>query len=314
MLDNRKLRYFMTVAEFGSFTKAADALHITQPALSRQIKQLEEELGVDLLLREGRGIRLTDAGEAVLLHARTIARDFERLREDMQTRTGTPTGRVVFGIPPTLADTLVPRLVEATRHKLPLVTLKVAEGLTPVLLDWVRSSDADLAIVSLAHADDAAEIAGVALEAVAHEDMVVVEKACTPSPPAVYERTALTEKPIVVSQMLADIVRRQLGALHLPLNVTTEIDSVQAVKTMVLRGQAATILPVSMLATELAAGEVVVSAITSTPVRRTLALAEPSFRHLTQATEAVRRLAKELIVRMAEEGIFSLDAISARLS
>jgi LysR family nitrogen assimilation transcriptional regulator len=310
MLDNRKLRYFVTVVEFGSFTRAADALHITQPALSRQVKQLEEELGLDLLLREGRGIRLTDAGEAVLLHARTIARDFERLREDMQTRTGTPTGRVVFGIPPTLADTLVPRLVEAVLHRFPLVTLKVAEGLTPVLFDWVRSSDADLAIVSLAHADDAEEIAGVALEAVAHEDMVVVEKACRPAPPAVYERKALAEKPIVVSQMLADIVRRQLGALHLPLNVVTEIDSVQAAKTMVLRGQAATILPISMLAAELAAGEVIVSAITSAPVQRTLAIAEPSFRHLTLAAEAVRRLARELIVRMAEEGTFSLASIS----
>ena len=112
--------------------------------------------------------------------------------------------------------------------------------------------------------------------------------------------------------MLADIVRRQLGALHLPLNVVAEIDSVQAAKTMVLRGQAATILPVSMLAAELRAGEVAVSAITATPVRRTLALAEPSFRPLTLAAEAVRRLAGELIVRMAEEGMFSLDAISAQ--
>jgi LysR family transcriptional regulator, nitrogen assimilation regulatory protein len=310
VIDNRKLRYFVTVVEFGSFTKAADALHITQPALSRQVKQLEEELGVELLLREGRGIRVTDAGEALLLHARTIARDFERLREDMQARSGEPTGRVVFGIPPTLADTLVPRLVEAARHKFPLVTLKVAEGLTPVLLDWVRSSDADLAIVSLADPDDAGKIAGVALEAVANEDMVVVEKAGTPAPPRVYERARLSEKPIVVSQMLADIVRRQLGALHLPLNIVTEIDSVQAAKTMVLRGQAATILPVSMLAAELAAGEVAVSAITATPVRRTLALAEPSFRHLTLAAEAMRRLARELVVRMAEEGMFSLDAIS----
>jgi LysR family nitrogen assimilation transcriptional regulator len=310
VIDNRKLRYFVTVVEFGSFTKAADALHITQPALSRQVKQLEEELGVELLLREGRGIRVTDAGEALLLHARTIARDFERLREDMQARSGEPTGRVVFGIPPTLADTLVPRLVEAARHKFPLVTLKVAEGLTPVLLDWVRSSDADLAIVSLADPDDAGKIAGVALEAVANEDMVVVEKAGTPAPPRVYERATLSEKPIVVSQMLADIVRRQLGALHLPLNIVTEIDSVQAAKTMVLRGQAATILPVSMLAAELAAGEVAVSAITATPVRRTLALAEPSLRHHTLAAEAMRRLAREIVVRMAEEGMFSLDAIS----
>src|SRR5687768_12411406 len=108
MLDIRKLRYFVAVIEFGSFTKAALALHVAQPALSRQIQQLEEELGLSLLLREGRRVRPTDAGEALMLHARAIERDFERLREDMRARQGEPSGRVVFGIPPTLADTLVP--------------------------------------------------------------------------------------------------------------------------------------------------------------------------------------------------------------
>ena len=93
-----------------------------------------------------------------------------------------------------------------------------------------------------------------------------------------------------MSQMLADIVPPPARRAASAIAVVTEIDSVQAAKTMVLRGQAATILPVSMLAAELAAGEVAVSAITATPVRRTLALAEPSFRHLTLAAEAVRRL------------------------
>ena len=173
----------MTVVEFGSFTKAADALHITQPALSRQVKQLEEELGLELLLREGRGIRITDAARPCCsMPAPSRAISSACARTCRRAAASRP-GRVVFGIPPTLADTLVPRLVEATRHKFPLVTLKVAEGLTPVLLGWLRESDADLAIVSLAHPDDA-EIAGVALEAVADEDMVVVEKARTPAPPA----------------------------------------------------------------------------------------------------------------------------------
>ncbi len=310
MLDVRKLRYFVAVVEFGSFTKAASVLNVAQPALSRQIQLLEEELGVELLVRESRRIRLTDAGEALLIHARGIERDFERLREDMLARKGEPTGRVVFGIPPTMADTLVPRIVEAARGKFPLIALKVAEGLTPVLIDWIRRGDVDLAVLSLAHANDTEIMAGISLEAVADEDMVVVEKARTPPPPAVYERDALASKPIVVSQMLAGIVRSQLGEDSLPLTVTTEIDSVQAARTMALLGQAATILPISMLAGELDRGDVVVSTITSRPVRRTLALAEPNFRPMTLAGQAMRQLAKELIVRMSKDGFFSTRTAS----
>ena len=310
MIDIRKLRYFITVVELGSFTKAAAVLSVAQPALTRQIQQLEKELGLELLLREGRRIRRTEAGDALLRHARMIERDFERLREDIQARKGQPRGRVVFGIPPTLADTLVPLLVEATRDKLPLVTLKIIEGLTPVLIDWVRSGEADLAILSLAQGDDAESAAAVSLEVVASEDMVVVEKAREPPPPPLYEREALSSKPIVVSQMLANIVRRQLGAVDFPLNVVTEIDSVQAIKTMVLRGQAATILPVSMLRTELHSGDVIGSAITASPVQRKLVLAQPSHRHITQATESVRCLVKELIEQMSAVGFFSLVATS----
>ena len=115
---------FVTVVEFGSFTKAADALHITQPALSRQVKQLEEELGVELLLREGRGIRITDAARpccSMPAPSRAISSACARTcRRAAASRLAASCS----AFPPTLADTLVPRLVEATRHKFPLVTLK----------------------------------------------------------------------------------------------------------------------------------------------------------------------------------------------
>jgi LysR family nitrogen assimilation transcriptional regulator len=309
MLDIRKLRYFKTVAELGSFTKAAMLLRIAQPALSRQIQQLEEELGLELLQRQGRQFRLTDSGEAVLLHARTIGRDFERLREDMQARNKQPKGRVIVGIPPTLATTLVFPLIDATRLALPLVTIKIMEGLTPVLTEWVRNSEADMAILSLVNSSDGHKIAGVLLETIANEDMIVVEKARIPPPPAVYEQAILSTKPIVASQLLTDIVGTQLGHDNFSFNIVAEVDSAQAIKTMVLKGQAATILPVSMFAKELRSGVVVGSAITSKGVRRTLALAQPSFRQTTQAIISVRHVIKQLIQQLSAEGVFSLQPV-----
>ncbi len=314
MLDIRKLRYFMTIVELGSFTKAAALLRIAQPALTRQVQQLEEELGVELLQRQGRQFRLTDSGEALLLHARTIGRDFERLREDMQARKGQPKGRVIVGIPPTLATTLVSPLIDAVRLALPLITIKIVEGLTPVLTEWVRNSEADMAVLSLAASGDGHKIAGVSIEAVTNEDMIVVEKARIPPVPAFYKHAALSTKPIVASQLLTKIVCTQLGSNDFSFNVVTEVDSVQAIKTMVLRGEAATILPVSMFAAELRSGAVVGSAITSRGVRRTLVLAQPSFRQTTQAINSVHYVIKQLMQQLSAEGVFSLQPILSRAS
>lgn len=314
MLDIRKLRYFMTVVELGSFTKAAALLRIAQPALTRQVQQLEEELGVELLRRQGRQFRLTNSGEALLLHARTIGRDFERLREDMQARKGQPKGRVIVGIPPTLATTLVSPLIDAVRLALPLITIKIVEGLTPVLTEWVRNSEADMAVLSLAASGDGYKIAGVSIEVVTNEDMIVVEKTRIPPVPTFYKRAALSTKPIVASQLLTKIVCTQLGNNDFSFNVVTEVDSVQAIKTMVLRGEAATILPVSMFAAELRRGAVVGSAITSRGVRRTLVLAQPSFRQTTQAINSVHYVIKQLMQQLSAEGIFSLQPVLSRAS
>ena len=305
MLDVRKLRYFATVAEMGSFTKAARVLHVAQPALSRQIQNLEEEVGLLLFLRIGRQIRLTDAGEAMLSHARTIDRDFERLIEDMQSRKGTPKGKVVLGVPPTLADAVVPRLIELLKLKLPMVALTIVEGLTPVLADWLRSNKADLAILSLATERDAKEFPGLSIEPLTTEDMVVAERTDNGNR-GPYTLDELRCKELVVSGMLAAIVQRQLGETAMPFKFILEIDSVQALKTMVLRGQAATILPVSMLGEELRKGTVSARSITTQSVRRQIVLAHQGFRQMTQAGEAMRQFVREQMSAMQAEGLFSL--------
>lgn len=311
MIDVRKLRYFATVAELGSFTRAAKLLGVAQPAISRQIQQLESELGIELILREGRQIVLTDAGEALLRHAHTIHRDFERMVEDMQARKGSPTGRVVIGIPPTLADTLVPRLAERVREEHPRIALHIAEGVTPVLIDWIETNQVDFAIISLGIAADREESPGLKLEPLTSEDMVVVERRGEVAPPRVYSLSRLRNKLLVLSDMLATIVRHQLGQPDLQFNVAAEIDAVQAIKSLVLAGTAATILPVSMLRSELREGRVVASAITSGGVRRELALGQPRHRQMTRAAQVVSALVRQETQSLVEEGAFSLQRLRA---
>ncbi|MGA8786041.1 MAG: LysR family transcriptional regulator, partial [Polaromonas sp.] len=111
----RRLEYFVAVAEAGSFSKAAAALVMSQPALSQQVAALEQETGQRLLNRTGRGADPTEAGLALLTHARAIFELAERARADMRERQLIPSGRITIGLPPRVAHAMTADLVERFR-------------------------------------------------------------------------------------------------------------------------------------------------------------------------------------------------------
>jgi LysR family nitrogen assimilation transcriptional regulator len=242
----------------------------------------------------------------MLRHARTIDRDFERMVEDMRARKGMPIGKVVFGIPPTLAETIVPTLVARLKLEFPMISLRIVEGLTPVLAEWVRDNKADLAVLSLAVAGDADQFPGVAVETLTNEDMVVAERAAGSVARDHYDASEVMARAMVLSDMLASIVYRQLGEPRERFCFELEIDSVQAIKAMVLRGEATTILPISMLSDEIASGIVRASSITPVGIRRQLVMAQPSYRQLTQATEALKRAIHTVVAELNAQGAFAL--------
>ena len=101
-MDLKQLEYFVRVAELGSFTRAAVALDVAQPALSRQVRQLEVELRQNLLIRNGRGAAPTEAGKLLLEHGRGILHQVERAREELGRVRGALAGRVAIGLPPSV--------------------------------------------------------------------------------------------------------------------------------------------------------------------------------------------------------------------
>ena len=102
--------YFVRVAELGSITRAAAHLHLAQPALTRHVQRLEEELGVALFTRANRGVRLTEAGQKLLDSAVRILRDVERTGDEIRAQDAHPSGRIILGVTPTLCPVLVPEL------------------------------------------------------------------------------------------------------------------------------------------------------------------------------------------------------------
>lgn len=142
------LQTFVTVAEEGSFSRAADLLHLAQPAVSQQIKRLERQAGADLFHRSTRRVELTAAGAALLPRARTILADVAAAETELRLLQQGRTGRVSVGFVGTATYDLLPRLARTVRADLPGVDLEVyGERLSPALEHDVRERRLDIAFM-----------------------------------------------------------------------------------------------------------------------------------------------------------------------
>jgi LysR family transcriptional regulator, transcription activator of glutamate synthase operon len=153
-MELRHLRYFEAVARHSHVTRAAAELHIAQPALSKQISQLEQELGVALFDRVGRNVRLTEAGEALLPHARAVMAQVEAARAEMAERIGLSRGRATVGTPPTVGTQLLPRVLAAFNRRYPGIELRLHEAGVQTLLDLLETGLTDVAVVTLPVEDE----------------------------------------------------------------------------------------------------------------------------------------------------------------
>ncbi len=164
----RLIRYWVAVAEEANITRAAERLHISQPALSAAIKQLEQQLGVALLDRTGRVVEVTDAGAVLLEQGRELLAVADRVFDAVRARDTAAVGRLRIGMAPTARYGVGPALLAACADRAPGVMLYPAEDTTGSLLRDVRGGRLDLAVLFCATGTD-----GVQLRALRDEPAVV---------------------------------------------------------------------------------------------------------------------------------------------
>lgn len=143
----RLIRYFVAVAEEGNFTRAAERLHMAQPPLSAAVRQLEQQLGVALLDRSSRQVRLTAAGEKMLARGRELLAQADSVVRDVQAVERSPSGLLRCGLSPAARFELAPELLERWSSAAPGVMLHTSEGTTGALLRDVRQGRLELAVV-----------------------------------------------------------------------------------------------------------------------------------------------------------------------
>jgi DNA-binding transcriptional LysR family regulator len=149
-MELHQLAYFVAVAEEGSFTRAAERLHVAQPGVSAQVKRLERELGQELLDRTGRTVRLTDVGAAALPHARAALVAVRGVREAVEELAGLVRGQVAIGAVTSAGPVGLPDLLAGFHERYPAVEITLSEANSDVMLAALREGRLDLAVVGLA--------------------------------------------------------------------------------------------------------------------------------------------------------------------
>ena len=239
----RPVRYLMAVADHGSFTRAAAALHVSQPALSQQIRELEERMGVQLLDRSGRTVRPTDVGETYLRHVRRALDELEAGDRAIRDVEDLSSGALRLGFTPSFAIYLLGPLIRRYRDRFPGIVLTVTE---------MAQEEMELALVS-----DALDV-GLAFSEVLAEDiewlplhterlsLIVGQEHPAATGNREMDTTALAAEslallgPTFATRVMVDRYLRRHGVQP---HVAVEANSIAAIVEMVRVARLATILP-----------------------------------------------------------------------
>ncbi|MCQ6267569.1 LysR family transcriptional regulator [Fictibacillus sp. WQ 8-8] len=148
-MDIKQLQYFIEVAKYNSFTRAADALFITQPTISKMIKNLEDELGVVLFDRSRKGLTLTDAGQTIFDQAKLVDKAFNNLEMELDNLLGLKKGHIRIGLPPIFDPRLFPKLIGSFHDRYPHITFELMEDGSKKIEEEVASLQLDIGVVVL---------------------------------------------------------------------------------------------------------------------------------------------------------------------
>lgn len=294
-MELRDLRYFVHIAELGSFTRASTMLGIAQPSLTRHMQKLEEHLGVPVFTRVNRGVRLTEAGQRLLESATRILRDVDRTTQDVSALRAVPSGKVVLGIPPTLCPVLLPLLIARMRADYPAVDLEIAPAGSMILPEWLRSGKLDLAIMA-----DISRSRLLITHELALEEMVLVTPLGRHKGPSVSAKE-LAATPLILTEAIRTMCNMLLEPRGVSLKVEMVLNSLETIRLMVQDGLCSTILPHSIIRRDHAMKLVDVHRLIDGGIQRQLIIAAPEGRTVSSATEAtadmIRRVTEEIEAR-----------------
>jgi len=300
-MDFKRLVNFVRVAEAGSVSRAADRMRIAQPALSRQMQLLEEEMGVRLFERHRRGMALTEAGEELRTRLTGPLRQIEQVFEDVRTLSRAVGGNIAFGMPPTTSYVLAGPLARSVVAHAPNVSLRVVEGYGAHLIDWLQRGEIDAALLY----GPASDLQLKAEELLVEEIMLVGPPDSDLRPETPVSFAELSKLPLVLPSHphgLRIVVDNAAARARVPIDVRFQADSFLLMKELVESGLGYTCLPLSAFSREAEAGRLRHATLENPRVTRQLVLATQPGNAATRATSVLGTLVRQEIAALVAAG------------
>ena len=303
--DLRQLRYFVQVAEHGSFTRAAEALHVAQPAVSQCVRTLESELGARLLERGPRGVTLTDEGRRLLPEARSLLATVKSLGDRVRGEALAPEGEVVIGVGQTIGSLLMVPLIERARMQLPGVRIQVRELMSGLLPDLVRSGAVDFAINYNATSGGGLDVVTVMTEelCLVGQRRLAQRHLGRDAGPEIRFRK-LAGIPLYLScrtHILRELVERAASKSRVSINLVAEIDSLYIMRDLALGGTGFTVLSQANVRNEYTRHDLYVGRIVAPTLRRDICFVRRSDAAMPRAAREVARLAVEVLAALVKD-------------
>lgn len=289
-MDIKQLRALLAIAETGSVSRAAEILHIVQPAVSRQLRLLEEDLGAALFARGRRGMELTESGQLLVEHARRALRELDQAKAEITPTPGVVTGIVTIGLLPSTSDLLAAPMITALKQKYPKLTVRISMGYAGYLQKWLEDGEVDMALLydpkpsSLLEVDP---LLDEALYLVGLPGAGLNQNRPVPLHDLEGKAMILPSQP----HGLRVLLDHACAVAGVRLTIVAETNAMSIQKNLVSNGLGYTVLPSVAIFEDVAQGRLCAAPVTAPDLQRKIVLALPRTR---RSSVAVRCAVSEL--------------------
>jgi len=299
-MDLRRLRYFVTILETGSFSQAAERLHVVQSALSAQIQKLEDSLGTRLFVRDAHGVQPTPSGRKLLGHARRILDMVAAAEHDLRQDAESPRGIVRIGIPSSISRMMTVPLLQAVEEAHPEVTLHVVEAMTDELEALLKQNRLEMAILFTVEETGSPHL----IDTLRDEPLYLVSPADGSPPSHAVPFAELARMDLVLPTLrhrVRQMLSREAEQRGLALRIKHELDSMAQTVQLIAAGNGSSVMIVSSFIEEWQAGRVQATPVSDLRTTAQVVLAT-SHGASHSAVAGIRDLVVATAARLARDG------------
>lgn len=299
-METRRLANFIAIVDCGSLTRAAERMHVAQPALSQQLASLEAAYGKQLVLRSRQGITVTPAGRALYRNAQTMLRQLRQLESDVKSAGDYISGHVSVGLPVSCASIMTMPLLQSVRERYPHILLQISENLSGLLGELILNNRLDMALLYGTHGSEGLTRRPLLIERLC----LVSQPALTPaiSGSGAVSVSALSDVPLVLpshSNGLRALVDAAFSRHGLKPLIVAEIDSLPSLRASAELGLAATILPRSAT-TGSDTDTLRIYDVVEPKIERTIVLCQPAAPPSSEPVEAIASTMVDIVGELVE--------------